>query len=204
MPDLSSPKTVLADKNRRVLIYVFCFVAFMVAVAFASVPLYRLVCQVTGWGGTTQMVDKNPYQKTGDRSFTVKFSANVARDMPWSFAPEVREVTLVPGQDGFISFVAENPTATPIVGTAIYNVTPLKAGKYFYKTQCFCFGEQILAPHEKVHMPVAFFIDPKIVDDPEMEDLSTITLSYTFFRKDSKDLEKALEKFYNSDINDRI
>lgn len=186
----------LARKNRRILNITLGVVAGMVLLSFASVPIYRLTCQVMGWGGTTQMVETNPNTRVYDRTFTVKFNTNVAQGMPWSFRPDIREVDVKAGQDGFISFIAENKGAKPVVGTAVYNVTPLQAGKYFYKTQCFCFGEQVLNPGEKVHMPVVFFVDPAIMEDKDLSDLSAITLSYTFFKKDSPELEKAMEKFY--------
>ncbi len=169
----------------------------MLLLSFASVPLYRLVCSVTGWEGTTQIIAKNPNLAAADRTIGVRFNTNVARNMPWTFKPETAPVEIKVGADGFASFLAENRSAEPVTGTAVYNVTPLKAGKYFYKTQCFCFGEQTLAPGQAVHMPVVFFVDPAIMDDPHMKDVNTITLSYTFFRKDSSELEKAVEKFYN-------
>jgi cytochrome c oxidase assembly protein subunit 11 len=187
----------LGRKNMRVLKYTLGFVCGMIALAYASVPLYDMLCRVTGWGGTTMIVAQNPNQPIA-RDITVQFNTNVARDMPWSFRPEKRELTLKIGQDGFISFSAYNPTDKPVTGTAVYNVTPLKAGKYFYKTQCFCFNEQVLNPQERTDMPVVFFVDPAIADDPELKDLKNITLSYTFFRKDSKDLEKALEAYYTA------
>lgn len=187
----------LRCKNRKVLVVTLSCVAGMVALAFASVPLYRLVCKVTGWEGTTRVVAENPHAPLEGRKITVRFDANSARDMPWHFRPETPPVELSAGADGFASFLAENGSEEAVTGTAVYNVTPLKAGKYFYKTQCFCFGEQTLAAGEKVHMPVTFFVDPAIAYDPEMRDVDTITLSYTFFRKDSEGLEKAMENFYN-------
>jgi cytochrome c oxidase assembly protein subunit 11 len=194
---MSVSREELARKNRRLLIGTLSGVALMIGVAFASVPLYRAICQVTGWGGTTQMVESNPFKPVAGRKITVRFDSNVAHGMPWRFKPDLREVTLPLGGDGFISFVAENPTSQAITGTAVYNVTPLKAGKYFNKTQCFCFGEQVLEPGQKVHMPVVFFVDPAIMDDPELRDLQAITLSYTFFRAETPELERAMEKFYN-------
>ena len=185
----------LQRKNRKVMTVTLGVVAGMIALSFAAVPFYTLLCRVTGWGGTTQVVEKNPFQPQ-EREITVRFNANVAQGMPWSFRPDINAVTLKVGADGFISYVAQNNSGLPVVGTAVYNVTPLKAGKYFNKTQCFCFGEQILEPGQKMNMPVAFFVDPAIMQDPEMRDVNTITLSYTFFRHDSPALEKALEKFY--------
>lgn len=111
--------------------------------------------------------------------------------------PEKRSIEVKLGQKGLIAFHAKNKANTPLAGSAIYNVTPLKAGKYFHKVQCFCFDEQILQPGENVSMPVMFYIDPKMNDDPNMDDVQTITLSYTFFTSESEELEQALEDFYN-------
>ena len=190
----TTPTTDIAAKNRRVLTGTLLFVAVMIGVAFASVPLYRMICKVTGWGGTTQMVESNP-NKPIARTITVRFDSNVSRDLPWEFKAEANEVKLHIGADGFVSFLAKNKTNKPLTGTAVYNVTPLKAGKYFNKTQCFCFGEQVLEPGQSVHMPVVFFVDPAIINDPEMKDIDTITLSYTFFKAQTPELEKAIEKF---------
>lgn len=188
------PSDDLKRKNARMLGVTLACVAVMAGLAFASVPLYRMICQVTGWGGTTQVVDSNTSQVM-DREITVRFDSAVARDMPWTFRPEAKDLTVKIGQDGFVSFLAHNNTGVPITGTAVYNVTPLKAGKYFFKTECFCFGQQTLAPEETAHMPVSFFVDPAINEDRELRDLETITLSYTFFRHDSAALDKAIEKF---------
>lgn len=170
----------------------------MVLLSFASVPLYRVLCQVTGWGGTTRQIVNNA-SKVYDRTITVQFNADVDPNMPWTFKPDLRQVKVKVGADAIISYSAQNRSRLPVAGTAIYNVTPLKAGKYFNKTQCFCFGEQILQPGQKAHFPVTFFIDPKIMDDEDMNDVKAITLSYTFYRHSSPELEKAMKKFYNPD-----
>lgn len=188
----------IAAKNKKVLRVTLGVVAGMIFLSFASVPLYRLTCQVTGWGGTPRRVAEKTVPVTPlAREITVRFKAEVAPDMPWKFGAEQGPVTLKIGEDGFASFYALNNSAAPVAGTAVYNVTPLRAGKYFFKTQCFCFGEQVLNPAEKVHMPVVFYVDPKIVDDPDLKDIKTITLSYTFFRKDSEGLDKAIDSFVN-------
>lgn len=194
--------TDLQAKNRRFLMYTLAVVAGMILLSYASVPIYRKICQITGWGGTTQEVKENPYQgKIFDREMTVRFNADVDAAMPWEFKPDLLSVKLKIGQDGFASYTATNKSSAPIAGTAVYNVTPLQAGKYFYKTQCFCFGEQILNPGQSVHMPVTFFVDPKIMEDRDLRDLKTITLSYTFYKKDSQELEKAIENFANTSDN---
>ncbi len=179
---------------------VFAIVFLMVGLAFASVPLYRLFCQVTGFGGTTMRADALPDQII-DREVVVKFDSNTSRNINWSFKPEKRQETVKLGQQGLIAFIAKNKDSIPTAGTAIYNVTPNKAGKYFHKIQCFCFGEQMLKPNEEMAMPVMFYVDPKMNDDREMDDVTSITLAYTFFPAESKELDNALEAFYNTDTN---
>lgn len=185
------------DKNTKTLMMVFLGVALMTGLAFASVPLYRLFCQITGFGGTTMMADSLPGYEL-ERKVTVRFVTNTSRGINWHFKPEkpTEEVRL--GQQGLISFEARNRGGQPSTGTAIFNVTPLKVGKYFHKTQCFCFDEQLLKPGEEMQMPVVFFVDPKMDEDPEMQDVDHITLSYTFFPSSSEELDKALEEFYNA------
>lgn len=196
-PEQQRQQEALARKNKRVMMVSLTVVAVMIAMCFASVPLYREICKVTGWGGTTRAQLTNPNTPVAGRKITVRFDANVAQGMPWRFKPDVNEVTLDVGADGIVSFMAENPTDHSITGSAVYNVTPLKAGKYFNKTQCFCFNEQILEPHKLVHMPVVFFVDPEILKDPELQGLTTITLSYTFFKAGSPELDRAIDDFTN-------
>lgn len=185
-------------RNRKTAMTVFTVVAAMVALSFASVPLYRLFCQVTGYGGTTQVSQALP-EKILDREVTVRFNTDVSPELPWDFKPELKQVRLRIGEEGVIAFLAHNQTAQPLTGTAIYNVTPLKAGKYFHKMQCFCFGEQLLEPGQSVSMPVVFYVDPAFDEDPNMEDVTSITLSYSFFQAESQALERALDAFYNAD-----
>jgi cytochrome c oxidase assembly protein subunit 11 len=152
----------------------------MVGLAYASVPLYRLFCQVTGFGGTTQVATAAiPAPAAG--VVTVRFDANVARGMPWRFRPAARSLAIRLGETVEATYVASNPTDRAITGTATFNVTPEKAGLYFTKIDCFCFAEQTLAPGQEVEMPVVFFVDPALADDPNTRDIGTITLSYTFF-----------------------
>lgn len=172
--------TDLARKNRRIVIGVVGTVALMTALAFASVPLYRLFCQVTGFGGTPARVEAAP-TGLGDRVVEVRFDSNVAPGLPWRFEPEQRSVRVRLGEQGLVYFKAANRSDKPIVGQATFNVTPLKAGQYFDKIQCFCFTEQKLEPGQVVDMPVTFFVDPKLAEDRNMRDVTTITLSYTFF-----------------------
>ena len=156
------------------------FVAAMVGASFAAVPLYRIFCQVTGYGGTTQRADAAP-DRVVDRFVTVRFDANVGNGLGWSFRPAVREVRVKLGEVAQMAYIAENRMSRPMTGSAAFNVAPGNAGIYFNKIACFCFSEQTLAPGEKVDMPVTFFVDPALADDPDLGTTNTITLSYTFF-----------------------
>lgn len=167
--------------NARMAASLTAIVAGMGMMAYASVPLYQLFCQVTGYGGTTQ-VAKAASDRVLDRDVTVRFNADVNPALPWSFQPEQREVRLKVGEQGLAFYRAVNNGTEPVVGTATYNVTPQKAGLYFSKIQCFCFTEQVLQPGESIDMPVTFFVDPSIADDRNLDDVATITLSYTFYR----------------------
>jgi len=182
-------------KNKRMAVMVVFAVAVMVGLTFASVPLYRLFCQVTGFGGTPSIDVNATSSAVLDREMTIRFNADVSRDMPWDFAPEQKSVNVKIGQKNLISFRAHNNGKEAIEGTAIYNVLPQEAGEYFHKTQCFCFGQQILKPDETAEMPVVFFVDPSIVDDPDLREVKTITLSYTFFKAGSAAYDAALDKF---------
>ncbi len=159
------------------------FVA-MVGLAYAAVPLYDLFCRVTGYGGTTRVASAGS-ATISDRVMVVRFNADVARGMPWDFRPMQREVELRVGETGVALYRATNPTDQAIVGTATYNVTPQKAGRYFAKIECFCFTEQRLEPGQTAEMEVQFFVDPEILEDVNMDDVNTITLSYTLFRRDA-------------------
>ncbi|MDR6952808.1 cytochrome c oxidase assembly protein subunit 11 [Ancylobacter sp. 3268] len=158
------------------------FVAVMVGAAYASVPLYQLFCQVTGFGGTTQVAASAP-ATTSDREIEIRFDANVAPGLPWRFLPEQRAVTVKLGETKLAYYKVENIGAKPVTATASYNVTPAQAGYHFAKMQCFCFTDQTLQPGEVLDMPVVFFVDPALADDPDATGVKTITLSYTFFAK---------------------
>jgi cytochrome c oxidase assembly protein subunit 11 len=160
----------------------FCavFVAAMVGMAFASAPLYRIFCSVTGYGGTTQKADAAP-KATLARTVTVRFYANVANGLGWSFRPEQRQVTVKIGDPAEVAFLAENRTNARSSGLASFNVTPVEVGVYFDKIACFCFTTQTLKAGEAVRMPVVFFVDPAIAENHELDLVDTITLSYTFF-----------------------
>ena len=153
----------------------------MVGLSFASVPLYRLFCQATGFGGTTQHAAAAP-KEIADAVITVRFDAETAPDLGWEFRPLTQELQVHPGEQHEVFFRAVNRGADAVTGTATYNVTPTKSGIYFDKLQCFCFTEQHLAAGESTDMGVVFFVDPDILTDPNTSDVRTITLSYTMFR----------------------
>ena len=164
--------------NRRTAAILTCIVAAMVSLSFAAIPLYNMFCRVTGFAGTTSVAEK-PSDTVLDRTIVVRFDASKDRDMPWDFRPMQREMTIRLGETGLAFFEATNPTDRPIAGQASYNVTPDIAGGYFTKIQCFCFTEQILQPHERADMPVTFYVDPSLIEDPQGNRVEVITLSYT-------------------------
>ncbi|HEX5239293.1 MAG TPA: cytochrome c oxidase assembly protein [Sphingomicrobium sp.] len=153
--------------------------AFMLALAFAAVPLYRMFCEATGFNGTTQRADRAPGAVPGQ--VKVEFDANVHPGLPWRFEPEQNYVNIAPGAQTKIFYSAQNLSARAITGQAVYNVSPDTVGKYFKKIQCFCFSEQTLKAGQKVDMPVVFFVDPAIKNDPDTMNVHEITLSYTFY-----------------------
>jgi len=169
------------NRHRRLALVLVAGVAAMIGLTYASVPFYRLFCQVTGFGGYTQRADHAPSEAL-DRMVTVRFNADVNVGLPWLFQPLQREVRVHVGETAMAYFRAQNMASRRVTGQATFNVTPDKAGLYFTKIQCFCFNEQALEPGQSVDMPVTFFVDPKLASDPKMADVHTITLSYTFFR----------------------
>lgn len=181
------PPPVVKDphKNRRTMMSLMMIVVGMGSLAAASPPLYRIFCQVTGFGGTTMRAQALP-DTISDRVITIRFDANVS-DMPWSFQPEQRAVPVRIGENGLVSYRATNRGSVAMTGMATFNVTPEIAGPYFSKIACFCFTDQRLEPGESVDMPVSFFVDPAILKDRNLDDLKTITLSYSFFRSKTPD-----------------
>jgi cytochrome c oxidase assembly protein subunit 11 len=161
-------------------------VVAMVGLSFAAVPLYRMFCEATGYDGTTQRAQAAPGGAVGEPLITVRFNADTANDLGWEFRPLQHEVKMRPGEQTLIAYHAANRSGRDTVATATFNVTPLKAGVYFDKIQCFCFDEQHLAAGASVDMPVSFFVDPSILTDPNTKDVRTITLSYTMFRAKSE------------------
>lgn len=184
----------LDQKNLRLGLIALAAAACMVGVGFAAVPLYRIFCQVTGFAGTTQIASESDAAlaermaaSAGAPPISIRFDASTARDMPWTFAPERASETVQIGTRDLAFYTARNNSTVPITGTASFNVEPEQAAPYFNKIQCFCFTEQTLQPGEEMRMPVLFFVDPAALDDPNMEGVEQITLSYTFHRKPPED-----------------
>lgn len=170
----------IARRHRRVAAAAVALVLAMLGLAYASVPLYRLICAATGLGGTTQRVVANAATADG-RTVTIRFDANLASGMPWEFRPEARKMEVKLGETAIAFFRARNPTGHAVTGTATFNVTPEIAGRFFNKIQCFCFDQQTLKAGEAVDLPVTFYVDPALLDEPGAEGVREITLSYTFF-----------------------
>lgn len=160
-------------------------IAGMVGLTAAAVPLYRLFCQVTGYGGTTQVAAQPP-ATISEQTIKVRFNADVDPRLPWGFRPVQREVEVRLGEQSLAFFHATNQSDRTVVGQAVYNVTPHKAGPYFDKIACFCFDEQVLGPGEEADLPVSFYVDPAILEDPNTQNVGTITLSYTFFAREER------------------
>jgi cytochrome c oxidase assembly protein subunit 11 len=171
--------SALGRKNRRLMVVLGTVAVGMVGLSYAAVPLYDLFCRVTGFAGTTQVAEEKS-TAISQRAIKIRFDA-MAADIEWAFQPVQRQIRLQIGENAVAFYRATNQSDRPLTGTATFNVTPLKAGAYFNKVECFCFTEQTLAPGESVDMPVAFFVDPEIEADPNLNDVKTITLSYTFY-----------------------
>jgi len=177
------------------------FAAGMVGLSFASVPLYQLFCQVTGYGGTPK-IGAAATAKVSNRTITIRFDANTNRDIPWRFKPVANKMVVRLGEPNLAYYRARNKSDENVTGTAMFNVTPFKASPYFSKIDCFCFTEQTLKAGESVDMPVQFFVDPAIYEDPNTKSIKEITLSYTFYRaetdKESGDKAKNGQKTVDS------
>ena len=180
----------LLSRNNAVFVSCLAVVVGMVGLSYAAVPLYDLFCRVTGYGGTPQRAAAAP-GAVGDRIINVRFDTNTDRELPWTFQPEQRSVTVKVGENRLVFFRAVNNSDRSIVGHATFNVVPDRAGRYFSKIQCFCFTEQRLDPGQSVDMPVSFFIAPEILTDPDGRGINEITLSYTFYPAIK---QKAVEK----------
>ena len=177
--------SVLGARKRRTVLATAGAIAVMLGLVVYSPTLYRMFCETTGYNGTTQRVSAAP-AKASERVITIRFTAETDPDLPWLFAPVEREITVKVGEQHLAFYAAENKTGDTVTGMAVFNASPLKAAQYFDKIACFCFDEQTLAPHQRAEMPVSFFIDPKILADRNLDDVDTITLSYTFYRAQTK------------------
>ncbi len=183
-PRLQGPK--------RTLVQLVAVVVTMGSLSFAAVPFYDWFCRVTGFGGTTGVAEAGS-DVILDRTVKVRFDASLEAGMPWTFRPVVAAMELRIGETALAFYEAHNPTSRPVAGTASYNVFPYAAGGYFIKIACFCFEEQVLQPGETVQMPVSFYVDPAMVDDPEGAFVHEITLSYTFHETPLPEPQAALE-----------
>ncbi len=190
----STTKTsVDQDGNMKTAYYIGAAALFVFGLSYASVPLYKVFCTLTGFGGTTQVASEEKARSIvpveNGKIVKIYFTANVHSAMPWKFKPTQKEVKVVPGETALAFYTVKNTSDFPVTGVATYNVHPPKAGLYFNKIQCFCFEEQRLDAHEEIDMPVFFFVDPEFSDDPAMESVNNITLSYTFFKTGEEKVE---------------
>lgn len=179
----------LERKNLRIGLLAMVAAVGMLGMGYAAVPLYELFCQVTGFGGTTQRATEDQAnlaermaRSAGAPTVSIRFDGNVAREVPWTFHPKQQTDTVQIGQRNMVVYTARNDSSVPITGSATFNVWPSQAGRYFNKIQCFCFTEQTLQPGQEVDMPVLYYVDPAALDDPSMQNVEQITLSYTFHR----------------------
>ncbi len=184
MASLAPSRDDIGRRNLRVGLMAFAGALAMLGLGYASVPLYRLFCQVTGFGGTTMVASESQAARAAaavtGQTISIRFDASTEAGMPWTFRPSQPTDKVTIGERDIATYVARNDSAQPITGMATFNVTPEQAGKYFNKIQCFCFTEQTLQPGQEVVMPVLYFVDPAMLKDPAMKGVEQITLSYTF------------------------
>jgi cytochrome c oxidase assembly protein subunit 11 len=179
-----SPQTTSSQRSNRVVVGTcLAFVGGMVGMAYAAVPLYDMFCRVTGYNGTTQRVEQAS-DVILDEKVKVTFDANTSGGLPWEFKPVQRDIDIRIGETVQVMYKAKNLSSKPTTGQATFNVTPMQAGAYFNKVQCFCFTETTLQPGEEMEMPVVFFVDPDMVKAVETKDIKTLTLSYTFYPRE--------------------
>lgn len=183
-------------KNTRTATLAASVAAGMLVLAYASVPLYQLFCQATGFGGTTQVSTSAP-AIASTKEISIRFDANVAQEMGWNFHPKQTTMTVKIGEPTMAYYQATNASSDTVTGTAVFNVTPPEAGIFFNKIECFCFTEQTLKPGQTVDMPVQFFVDPALLDDADTKSIREITLSYSFY----KTIPKAPAKQADLEIN---
>ncbi len=177
--------------NGRVVAATVGTVIGMGSLGWASVPLYDLFCAVTGFGGTPLRAEAGAAE-IREETVLVRFDASTERGMPWTFTPVQRQMRVRLGETNLAFYEATNPTDSPVAGTAAFNVAPYEFGGYFVKIDCFCFEEQVLAPGETVSMPVTFYVDPEVADDPDAAGIPEVVLSYTFYEIDLPDDHAAL------------
>ena len=183
MAPIKTPEQKKERANGVIVASCLAFVFGMTGMAYAAVPLYDMFCRVTGYNGTTKRVEQAS-DVILDKKIKVTFDANIASDLPWSFKPVQREIELKIGETVQIEFEATNMAKKATTGQAVFNVTPMAAGAYFNKVECFCFTETTLQPGEDLKMPVVFFVDPEIVKAVETKGINTLTLSYTFYARE--------------------
>lgn len=180
----NSPQTTSSQRSNRVVVGTcLAFVGGMIGMAYAAVPLYDMFCRVTGYNGTTQRVEQAS-DVILDEKVKVTFDANTSGGLPWEFKPVQRDIDIRIGETVQVMYKAKNLSSKPTTGQATFNVTPMQAGAYFNKVQCFCFTETTLQPGEEMEMPVVFFVDPDMVKAVETKDIKTLTLSYTFYPRE--------------------
>ena len=185
-PPSSGPQLAFGVDNKTLAVYGLALAVAVGGMSYLAVPLYKVFCQATGYGGTTQKATEEKFKGMrpveGARALTIYFSADTSAAMPWAFHPQQRSVRVVPGETALAFYTARNPTAEPVTGVSTYNITPMRAAPYFNKIQCFCFEEQRLRPNEEIDMPVFFYVDPDFLKDPAMANIQSLTLAYCFHR----------------------
>ena len=180
------------DKKKKTIFYLVFLVLFMASASFLSVPFYNWFCKVTGYGGATNVAQKES-DIISDKVISVRFDASLEKGLEWEVKPVQRNMTLNLGETGLAFYEAYNPTEKPIAAQASFNVVPFSVGNFFNKIECFCFTEQILQPGEKIKMPVSFYVDPDLINNLESKNVTSVTLSYTFYEIDLPETASYLE-----------
>ena len=180
------------DKKKKTIFYLVFLVLFMASASFLSVPFYNWFCKVTGYGGATNVAQKES-EIISDKVISVRFDASLEKGLEWEVKPVQRNMTLNLGETGLAFYEAYNPTDKPIAAQASFNVVPFSVGNFFNKIECFCFTEQILQPGEKIKMPVSFYVDPDLINNLESRNVTSVTLSYTFYEIDLPETASYLE-----------
>ena len=180
------------DKKKKTIFYLVFLVLFMTSASFLSVPFYNWFCKVTGYGGATNVAQKES-DIISDKVISVRFDASLEKGLEWEVKPVQRNMTLNLGETGLAFYEAYNPTDKPIAAQASFNVVPFSVGNFFNKIECFCFTEQILQPGEKIKMPVSFYVDPDLINNLESKNVTSVTLSYTFYEIDLPETASYLE-----------